>query len=472
MASTIFSGTSRFSSDFSAVIERSVGIASLGLKQMEQARLKSNNEITALTNVQTEIEGLRASIASLGTSVAASSLQTYSSHGSLLSVRSEGTASPATYRVTVTSLGSYTTAVGKTVARPATSDPNAAGWLTGTTELTLRTVDHTSDNPTAADLKIDLAGETSLQGVVNRINTAAGTSVQAAVVNLGTTDSPNYTITLQSAKLGKVALQLKQGYPAPDGSSGDLLDVDENNGANPLLGSRAEYKINGASVQSTTRTVTLAPDLKADLLKADAGQEITVEVKRTTLTAKSALKNFAASYNSLISELDKMTAKNGALLGSSLVQSIRTQFRNALTATFGGELGSLAKIGVEFQRDGTLKVNDTVFDKEAGSKFVQLKELIGSETQAGLTKTLTDALNTITSTKGNGFLNETVASLKKSLDAEDKRISAETDRISNLTKDLQERLAKADAMIAQLEQQASYFTNMFESMRANQKSMS
>ena len=473
MASTVFSGTSRFSGDFSAVIERSVGIASLGLKQMEQARQRSNNEITALSNVQTEVEGLRSIIASLASSVAANSLQSSSSSPSLLTVRSSGAANPASYRVTVMSLGSYTTAVGKTADKPVTSDPNAVGWVgAATTSLTLRTVDHTTATPVDTDLTIDLQGESSLQGVVNRINSVAGSTVQAAVVNLGTTDAPNYTITLQSAKLGKFALQLKKGSPPPTDVSGDMLDVDEKNAANPLLGTRAEYKINGATVQSNTRSITIAPDVTADLLKADAGQEISVEVKRSTSPAKTALKSFATAYNSLVSELDKMTGKNGALLGNSLVQSIRTQFRNALTQSFAGEFGSLAKIGVEFQRDGTLTVNDAIFEKEAASKFPQLSEFMGSATKPGLVKTLTDALNTVTSASGGGFLTDTVSSLRKSLEGQNKRIDAETERIENLTRDLQERLAKADAMIAQLEQQASYFTGMFEVMRTNQRSMS
>ncbi len=38
MASTLFSGTSRYSADFVQVIERSVAIASLPLTQMQQQR--------------------------------------------------------------------------------------------------------------------------------------------------------------------------------------------------------------------------------------------------------------------------------------------------------------------------------------------------------------------------------------------------------------------------------------------------
>ena len=65
---------------------------------------------------------------------------------------------------------------------------------------------------------------------------------------------------------------------------------------------------------------------------------------------------------------------------------------------------------------------------------------------------------------------ESITGLDASLRAEDERIAAEQDRIDNRTKDIQERMAAADALIAQMEQQATYITNMFESMRVNQKS--
>jgi flagellar capping protein FliD len=86
-------------------------------------------------------------------------------------------------------------------------------------------------------------------------------------------------------------------------------------------------------------------------------------------------------------------------------------------------------------------------------------------------RTATDGLNTLESSSG-GMLKDTITSLDESLKSEDARIEAEQARVERFTRDLQERLAKADAMIAALEQQATYFNNMFEAMRTNQKSMS
>jgi flagellar capping protein FliD len=59
-----------------------------------------------------------------------------------------------------------------------------------------------------------------------------------------------------------------------------------------------------------------------------------------------------------------------------------------------------------------------------------------------------------------------------SVRAQDARIADQQLRIDHITRDLEARMAASDALIAQLEQQANYFTNMFETMRVNQKSYS
>jgi len=61
--------------------------------------------------------------------------------------------------------------------------------------------------------------------------------------------------------------------------------------------------------------------------------------------------------------------------------------------------------------------------------------------------------------------------LDDQLTAADDRIAEEQRRIDDLTESLQKRFYAADALIAQLEQQASYFTNLFAAMKVNQDSM-
>ena len=81
-------------------------------------------------------------------------------------------------------------------------------------------------------------------------------------------------------------------------------------------------------------------------------------------------------------------------------------------------------------------------------------------------------MNTIEGVATGGILNSTIQTLDDSVKAQDDRIANQQLRIDQLTRDLETRMGAADALIAQLEQQANYFTNMFESMRANQNSYS
>ena len=103
-----------------------------------------------------------------------------------------------------------------------------------------------------------------------------------------------------------------------------------------------------------------------------------------------------------------------------------------------------------------------------------MKTLVGTAKSGGVLKSITDKLGAFqtTSTTGtiSGILAESITGLDSSLRAEDERIAAEQERIDNRTKDIQERMAAADALIAQMEQQATYITNMFEAMQTSQKS--
>ena len=73
MASTLFTGSSRFSTDFTQIIDRSVAIASLPLTQMQQQRMKSNDESTALKTVEAKVLALQSSLKEISGSLGLSS---------------------------------------------------------------------------------------------------------------------------------------------------------------------------------------------------------------------------------------------------------------------------------------------------------------------------------------------------------------------------------------------------------------
>lgn len=465
MASTLFTGASRYSTDFSAVIERSVGIASLSLTQMQQARAKSGDEVTALKAVESRVLALQSTVEGIENSVGASAWQARSSDSASVKVATSDGASGGFYTVNVTSLGSYSIAVGKT----AVADPSSGDFVTsGTTKLTLRLTDH--DGGGASDTTIDIAG-TTLQAVVDAINARPEIGVQAAIVNINATATPAYAISLQSRNLGKLAIQLKEGSPPPLDDSKDLMNVDEADPDDASLGERATFSVNKVALSSASRTITLAPKLTVDLLKAES-KEVTIRVERNAAAFSSGIESFVSAYNNVLAEIDKYTASGGALAGNALAGTIRNQLRSAVTAVLGsGQFTTLAQIGVEYTKEGRLSFNSSLFATETRDKFDALQTLVGTSTTGGFAKILTDALNALETANG-GMLKSSISSLDEALKAEDQRIAAEQARVEQFTRDLQERMAKADAMIAALEQQASYFNSMFEAMRVNQKSMS
>jgi flagellar hook-associated protein 2 len=476
MASDLFTGASRYSSDFSAVIERATAIWSLPLRQMQQNRTKSNDEVTALRSVQDKVVSLQATLQAIGESVQNKAFQTTTSDSTVLKLSSTDGVAEGAYTLQVASLGAFSTVVSQSSV-----DTTAGNFVAADqTKLTLRIWTHNEQDENAAaalttEKEINLTKGTSLQGVVDAIKEQAGEDVQTSIVNIGTTSNPKYALSLQSTKLGMLGIQLSEGAKT-DVAAPTLMAVDETSRLDPSLGRMVQYKVNGATVYSDSRSITVAPNLTAEILKADPGKDVTVSVSRGTLSFQSAIQNFANAFNDTVDEVDKDTGADGALRGSSLAKSVSSTLRNAVFANVSGNsIASLAAVGLELSKDGRLSLNQSKFDaaiKENG--FDALKALIGTAETGGVLKSITDSLSSLqkTSTTGtvSGILQESITGLDAALRAEDERIAAEQDRIDNRTKDIQERLAAADALIAQMEQQATYITNMFESMRVNQKS--
>jgi flagellar capping protein FliD len=121
---------------------------------------------------------------------------------------------------------------------------------------------------------VNLTKGKTLQGVVDAIKEQHGDIVQAAIVN---TDggTPKYALSLQSTKLGKVGFELLDG-------THDLFGAVTNSFAD-ANGSTGKYNVNGLEVETPTRSITIAPNLTAQLVKADQNKDITVSVKQGTI---------------------------------------------------------------------------------------------------------------------------------------------------------------------------------------------
>jgi flagellar hook-associated protein 2 len=443
--SSIFAGTSRYSTDFQQVVDRAVSIASLGLMQMESDKTALSDDSTALSSLGTKFSALGSAVAGLETATGGGSYVLSNSDGAVVMANLSSGALAGVYEIEVISAGSYTSAMSAdglaSVADPSAENISAAASFTLTVDGEEYTIEPEAN---------------TLSALAEAIN-QSDAEVEATIVNIGPPEAPDYRLSLWSTKLGAVSVQLNDG-------SQDLLTT-------IAAGTLATYKVNGqpsSPISTDTRTVTVSPGLTVTLLKAGTAE---LTVSRSASGISSALGSFVSAYNAALDELDLHRGEEaGALAGNSLLFTLSDTMRAVAgySGTSGG-ISSLADLGLSFDDQGKLSLDTAAF-ASAAEDFQALLDFLGTSTTDGFLKYATDALAALNDDT-DGLIQAEIDSVADQIRAQDDKIAAEQDRIDLMEENLLAQMAAADALIASLEQQVLYFTGLFESMRIATQSM-
>jgi flagellar hook-associated protein 2 len=454
--STVFTGTSRFSADFSQVIQRSVSIASLPLTLLQQQKTKTDDQSAALKSLNIKVSTLQSSVLGLTNGFGAGSFSTTNSNPNAAAVTAGESATTGSWDVSVNSLGASTAFV--VTGFPAVANPSADVYTSGASQTLLVDLDPTDGNNDPVVMTLYPAGQT-LTDLVAEINKAAGNMVQASIVNVGSTSSPNYQLSLQSRTLGPVDITLTDGATQSTNSPA-------------LRGSLATYTVNGAAIATDSRTVTLSPGITLDL-KQTTSSPFTVSVNRSADSISNVLNNFINAYNNVVAEVDQHYGnKDAALSGDSILGTTQSTMRRLLTSIApSGDFSSLASLGVGFDSNGKLYLDNEQFKKATDGKIDQVKSFFGTLDGSGFIKTANGVLDSLTQSS-TGILSSAISSADNSSKAEAKHISEQQDYIDRLEQRLQAQMAAADAAIAMLEQQVTYLSGMWDAMKTASKSSS
>jgi flagellar hook-associated protein 2 len=437
--SSLFSGNSRFATDFQQIIERSVGIASLPLQQIQNQKSQLGQERAAVASLQTKFTALQTALSQIQSSLA--NLTVSASSPGVASATVGAGAMTGTYQLEVISTGSYTMSLSAdglaTVTDPATQNISSASsftlWVGG------------------EEYEIHPAANT-LNALAEALN-ASGAGVEATVVNVGSSGAPDYRLSVRATKLGDLAIQLNDGER-------DLLNTLAN-------GTPASYRVQGSQgdpIISDSRTITLAPGLTVNLL-APGSTQLTLQRNLTGLSA--AMSALAGAYNGALQELDLHRGQaTGALRGSSLVQVLSSVLRDLGRYRPESGWGSLEDLGLSFDQNGLLSVDDAALQARAQTDWAGLAAFLGDGSASGFLKSAGDALAGALNSD-SGVFPSTLQGLSAEQTRLEERIAAEQERIDQLRQNLEARMAAADALIASMEQQAKYFQGLFESMMSS-----
>ncbi len=454
--SAIFTGNSQFSGDFQQEISRAVSFASLPMQEMQSEVTTLTSQSTELTTLGSDFSSLQSSISTLDSALGLSSYSASSSVNTVATASLSGSPSAGTYTVEVDSLGAYASAMSSdTVAQSnLVTDPTQSG-ISDATAYTLTVGGST--------YTINISG-TTLSDLANAINSSSA-GVQATVVNVGTQGATDYRLSIQDDKLEPVTIQLAStNGTAPNAA---LL-------SSQTTGAATTYRVNGEPatgsdpLSTSTPSITLAPGVSVSLLGAGT---TTITVGQNTNSVSSALQSFVTAYNAIQTEMNTNRGQGtGALQGQSILSSLSDvlqQITGYSTGTDG--ISSLTALGVDFNQDGSLSFDSSVFATATQGQMTQLANFLGSTTTGGFLQTANNALTGLTDPI-SGVFASSVNSVQAEITQDNQSVSDDQTRIDTMTTNLNAQMAAADTACATLEQQYSYLSEMFQQMQVNTES--
>ena len=188
------------------------------------------------------------------------------------------------------------------------------------------------------------------------------------------------------------------------------------------------------------------------------GATVTVTVAQKSSDVTDAVKGIVDSYNSLRSDLSKLTAfdaansTTGLLFGTSEALQVDSRLSRALTDRFlgVGRFQSLAELGVSVEKDGTLSLDKTKLGTafEADSQAV---EKFFADASAGFVKKLGDVVDRTAGAK-TSLLASRSASITATLEVNQKRITAYGEQLDKQKEQMLLRFNQLELIISKLRQ--------------------
>jgi flagellar hook-associated protein 2 len=437
--SSVFSGNSRYSADFQAVIDRTVAIASLPISQLNAQKTALSDQTTAMTGLDGKFNAVQGALDKITAAVGGSAFDASVSDSTKLSVTLGDGAQEGNYSVEVVDPGAYASSLSTAtwVAAPGAPKPYS---------ISISGVQHQV-----------FAQDNTAAGVASAINTQFGDQVRAIVVNVGSAQTPDYRLSLQATKLGNVAP--------------DLLDGGSSLQTQQTPGTLAQYIVNGSgnTVSSTTRSVSIANGVNVSLEAASSGP-VNITVTRSTATLSSALDAFATAYNAAVDEVDKQHGTaNGALAGQSLVSGLSRILSDISTYDQSGSgVGGLGGLGLDLDKTGHLTFNSFKLLASDLTNSAGVTAFLGSTSGGGFLKLATTSLQSVMGV-GTGLLPSAEANITEQSAHIDSTIADSQARVDQMKTRLQAQMAASDALIATMEQQYNYLTGLFASQLAADK---
>lgn len=451
------------------------------LVALQQKQISYTAKLSAYGTLQGALSTLQTAAAKLGDASVFKGIKTASSVTDVLTATGVATASPGVFTVDVTQLASA-----QSLAAAGVSNVKAAVGK-GTVTIDFGTISggtldpatglysgasFTADTARAAKSIVIDDSNNSLEGLRDAINAKTDLGVTAAIVNDGGT-SP-YRLVLTSKETG-VASSMRISV-AGDASLQTMLNHDASGSQamrQTAVAGNALLKVNGIPVTSKTNSVVdAAPGVTMTLAKIGTS---TLTVTRDSGAVEAAITAFVTAYNGLqatagqLTKYDAETHSGAPLVGDSTLRTVQTRIRAALNTPQAGELKVLSKIGVSFQKDGTLAFDATKLKTALAADPGAVAELFSGDgtptSTGGVGKQLSTLLDGFTSK--TGMISNATTGIQTTLKSLDHQFTATQDRVDATVARYKAQFTALDMMVSRMQNTGNYLTQQFANMSSS-----
>lgn len=341
---------------------------------------------------------------------------------------------------------------------------SATSDLVASTAVGTETMDITINGTTHT---IEYDNTTTLQELSDAINETAGTDVTSSILQTGT---GAYSLILASKETGANQAITTTTTGALDAkllSSGTLTEAQ---GAQD-----ATFDYNGITLTRDTNEITdITYGITINLLQEGSSSNIKITQDPKPITEEMNL--FVESYNTLVSQLQTMTAaqdpatgQSGLFSADSTVKGIaRDLSRTVLEVT--GEGNSLVEYGIDIDRFGVMSLDATTFEEKLESDATGLEEFfsgkyVDGEFEQGVFGDIYDTINNYT--KYNGQLDNIQAGMKSEVDNLSDRHAQLLESLENRYAIMTKRFIAYDQVINRLNVQGDALQTQIDALSAN-----
>jgi len=221
-------------------------------------------------------------------------------------------------------------------------------------------------------------GDATLDGVAKLINDDKGNGLRATVINDGTDSKTPWRILLSLDETGdKKAADFPYIYLV-DGEE-DLF-IDKERKAHDAI-----VMLDGFEIETPHNKINnLIPGLTIDLNRAEEGKEFSITVSHDIDKAGIKVLEFIEDINNILkfinvqNTLDENTDTSRTLGGDSMLQTLESKIRRTIFKPVSTEKGNerISSLGITFQKNGLLKVDENKFFSKLNSDFTNTAEIL------------------------------------------------------------------------------------------------